>query len=85
VPNSVSTCNGQGQCDFSCNAGYNKSGNTCACASACCSDADCSGGQTCQGGTCQGGSGSCDQAVCIALCALQSKLGLCVGNNCTCL
>ena len=84
--NGSSICSAQGLCDVSCNSGYNKSGTTCVCASACCQNADCPSGQTCMGGTCSGGGGgTCDQAVCIATCLIQGKLGICQGSTCLCI
>jgi hypothetical protein len=80
--NGYTTCSASGACDFECNAGWQKSGNACACASGCCSDADCTGGQTCQGGTCK--APPCDDQACFISCFMQCG-GACVNNTCLCL
>jgi hypothetical protein len=59
-----------------------KSGNACVCALACCSDSDCQNGDSCMNNQCVT---PCDQALCIAFCLIQSKLGICVGPDCNCL
>jgi hypothetical protein len=86
--NGTSTCTANGQCDFSCNFGYNKSGNACVCAQQCCSNADCAAGETCSGGVCTGGGGMCDDADCQAQCFLMCfpmfGIGACNGNICDC-
>ena len=81
--NGTSSCTNSGQCDFSCDAGYNKQGASCVCGASCCIDADCPGG-TCQGGMCVAAM-MCDPVLCIAICVIQMKLGVCNGNVCTCL
>jgi hypothetical protein len=88
--NGTSSCTAAGVCDFSCNFGYNKSGNACVCAQQCCSNADCPAGETCAGGVCSGGGGMCDandcQAQCFLICFPQMKIGFgtCNGNVCDC-
>ncbi|MCA9623383.1 MAG: hypothetical protein KC731_30390, partial [Myxococcales bacterium] len=81
VPNGTATCTMDGYCGANCNPGYMPSGTTCVCQSQCCSDADCGSGSSCQNGTCVA---DCDQALCIAACLLQMKVGICVSNSCVC-
>ncbi len=81
--NGTSTCSADGKCDFTCNSGYAKSGNSCVCAAECCSNADCPGGGTCQGGVC--GAPPCDQAACIIECFAMFCVGICIGDTCTCM
>jgi hypothetical protein len=84
--NGTSTCAADGNCDFTCGAGWMKSGAQCACATECCSDNDCSGDDTCVGGTCTPPPPTCDLAVCIFECGFSTGCpGICVGPTCTCL
>lgn len=81
------TCNANGQCDFTCPAGYNKVGSACACATQCCTQNDCGANQSCNGGMCVDLCDSTDcQNQCLAICVIQGKLGIgqCNGGNCNC-
>jgi len=85
VPNGTATCDANGLCAATCNSPYVPSGNSCICPNQCCTNADCpTSGSTCDNGTCVEPS-TCDQALCIALCGLQSKIGVCLGDQCTCI
>jgi hypothetical protein len=82
----TSTCSANGVCDFTCSAGYQKSGNQCTCATQCCSDADCQNGDTCSNGTCQSQNpGGCDSLTCAATCLAQKGCpGACLLGQCLC-
>ncbi len=91
-PNSVAVCT-SGVCDFSCNPDYVRNGNFCQAVSG-------SGGSGGGGGgtggapatpppNCATGlpcaSGQPVDAMCITVCAIQSKVGICLGGCCACL
>jgi hypothetical protein len=80
--NGSSICSIDGECDFTCAAGYQQNGNTCSCAQQCCSNADCPAGETCGGGVCSGP--PCDMNACIAQCIIMGCVGVCMGD-CVCL
>jgi hypothetical protein len=79
------TCSSAGLCDFTCGAGYTKSGNSCVCANECCSDSDCGNGASCDGGVCgEPPPPPCDDAACAFECGLYLCVGICLGDICTC-
>ena len=82
VINGTAICSAQGACAPSCNSPYVPSGNNCVCPQQCCNDNDCSGGATCENGSCVD---PCDEPLCIALCLIQGKVGICLANQCVCL
>jgi hypothetical protein len=80
--NGTSTCTATGQCDFTCNTGFMKSGNMCTCASQnCCTTAnDCDPGDKCASGMC-----SCDNTKCFTYCVgFCNEPGTCISNACIC-
>ncbi|MEJ7729142.1 MAG: hypothetical protein WKG00_08000 [Polyangiaceae bacterium] len=84
--NGTSSCTAAGACDFTCGAGWMKSGAQCVCANECCSDSECSNGETCVSGTCTAPPPTCDLAECIFECGLTTGCpGVCLGSACTCL
>lgn len=80
--NGTAICSIDGECDFTCPAGYQQNGNACSCAQQCCSNADCPAGETCGGGVCSGP--ACDMNACIAQCIIMGCVGICMGD-CVCL